>query len=998
MAWIVGYAVTENVATATTVAEMPEHQVDDMLIAFAAKDGNGAMTETSASGWTALSSGAGAAQWIGAWWKRASSTTETAPTWTHASDESNVVVVCVRGAHTSTAPTSAIATDDTSQAGGGFLFDATYSSPSADSIVLFGMGTDSGMGPAPLPGYGQILYAGDAGTCSCGVSWQFFKSASVSVNGYRFFGAINDNMRIVAVGVPDDGNNTYEPGRVDLGSTDPVLFGGPFTGTTVVSHDTTWTSAGSNSITMLGNDWDQVWTFDGTSTYTNETTDCNDDGTGDVPLTNAVGACIYFGSDEVFDSFAVDVGTAGTGSPVVVWEYWSNDAGAWATLPIKVMVGAGATWNSNFTVAGSGVIRFTPPEDWVATSVNSVSEFYVRQRVTTTWTAAPTLDQSLKDGRPLIYAASTAIADSGVNPYWGGVGTSPASQTTTPANQGGGEYVATATQDMSANYLLTSYRFTNKRDSIDNGYYNQHKGVSLTLMDANAENRRTSWIIAAKDSPDVSGDKRSVIGIQPTQTEDTAWARHGNLAETAIDTVIFAASAPFGATRGSGSMLFKVGEQVLAGGMSTSPLTFEQMIDAFVKGTQLFPILDQQGALADVWHPIKIGGGDDVHVDINLKTFQFPTRASAANKTTHWHVDDNKIWIDFDARSGDTCKFTNCLFIGGSSYLWKLNSSASASATWDFDGTTVVGAAVTLRAVVDFVNMAFTGCRGITLNGATVEDTSITDGLRADGALTMATATEAGNLARLTFADNHNGDIGHSVEILAAGTYTFDGHLFSGGGPAHFGFHTINDVDAAADEVDHTGHGYATGDAIWYEKNGGSDAIGLTGSTMYYVRAVTADSLAFYTTKANAIADTSRIALSDGSTGQTHYIYSAKADVYISDAVAVTISVINDGDTPTVRGYNNATITVTNNKTLTLTNLIAGSEVRIFRISDGVELDGIESSGTSFVHTYNYVSDVAVKVIVQKTNYQWLQLNVTLGSTNATQKVLQAKDYNYVNP
>jgi len=167
---------------------------------------------------------------------------------------------------------------------------------------------------------------------------------------------------------------------------------------------------------------------------------------------------------------------------------------------------------------------------------------------------------------------------------------------------------------------------------------------------------------------------------------------------------------------------------------------------------------------------------------------------------------------------------------------------------------------------------------------------------------------------------------------------------------------------------------------------------------MYYVRAVTADALAFYSTRAAALADTGRIALSDGSTGQTHYLYSAKADVFVDVAGAVTINVSNDGDTPTIRLRDGASVTVNNIQTYTLTGLVAGSEVRIFRVSDGVELAGVESSAASFAYPYNYVSDVAVRIVVQRLGYIWQQRSDTLGASSVTRPVIMQTDFNYANP
>ena len=84
--------------------------------------------------------------------------------------------------------------------------------------------------------------------------------------------------------------------------------------------------------------------------------------------------------------------------------------------------------------------------------------------------------------------------------------------------------------------------------------------------------------------------------------------------------------------------------------------------------------------------------------------------------------------------------------------------------------------------------------------------------------------------------------------------------------------------------------------------------------------------------------------------------------------------------------------------TYTFTDLTAGTEVRMFRISDNVEIDGIESSGTSFAHTYIYTGDVDFKAIIQKFDKIWQRLDDTLISADVTTKVVQRNDPDAINP
>jgi hypothetical protein len=86
-------------------------------------------------------------------------------------------------------------------------------------------------------------------------------------------------------------------------------------------------------------------------------------------------------------------------------------------------------------------------------------------------------------------------------------------------------------------------------------------------------------------------------------------------------------------------------------------------------------------------------------------------------------------------------------------------------------------------------------------------------------------------------------------------------------------------------------------------------------------------------------------------------------------------------------------------RTLTYSNLVAGTEVRIYNTGTGVELAGIESSGTSFAYSYIYSTDIGVtsrinkvdKIFITRTTEELLNLDQTI-------PISQANDPNYLNP
>jgi len=86
--------------------------------------------------------------------------------------------------------------------------------------------------------------------------------------------------------------------------------------------------------------------------------------------------------------------------------------------------------------------------------------------------------------------------------------------------------------------------------------------------------------------------------------------------------------------------------------------------------------------------------------------------------------------------------------------------------------------------------------------------------------------------------------------------------------------------------------------------------------------------------------------------------------------------------------------------TFTLTNLIANSEVRMYDIDTAAEINGTESSTTTFSHSYIYAgSDIDFYVNILHIDYQWLQIDgLTLSNSDQSIPVQQIPDRNYDNP
>ncbi len=154
----------------------------------------------------------------------------------------------------------------------------------------------------------------------------------------------------------------------------------------------------------------KVWQYDDSGvSFVDETTDFNSDATADVdpfPATEAVNDYFAVGSIVPFLGLNIIISTAGVGG-TVAWEYYNGSA--WTALT------AVADNTTGFTATASATaytVTWAYPSDWAAVSLNSVSKYYVRARVTGVYATNPVLSKGTLIGRAFVVAAEgTTVQD-----------------------------------------------------------------------------------------------------------------------------------------------------------------------------------------------------------------------------------------------------------------------------------------------------------------------------------------------------------------------------------------------------------------------------------------------------------------------------------------------------------------------------------------------------------------------------------------------------------
>lgn len=538
-----------------------------------------------------------------------------------------------------------------------------------------------------------------------------------------------------------------------------------------------------------------------------------------------------------------------------------------------------------------------------------------------------TLNLPTIGNKTTVFDAAAATADFGINPYSSAISSTPLQAAATFQN--GFKLLYTTAININSGTIGCSFGVATPRDALTDVGKTSETGTLITFVDSeNPNTQYTAYHIAASDSnPNYVG--RAIFVINPRQTT-TAEVISGTLNTGQITGTVFTTAVPRGATSLYYSELHHIDKLVVAGGDINHPVDVEGLYS--VGNSYRLPVIQQTGASALIsYTPIQIGGGDEIYCSLENSALQFPRIFDKSTKQLSYHANPRDIGISYYGRtSSDVIKHINSIVTSPSEFYWDIHASASSSASYDFSGLSIIGAAVNLKNVTTFSGMSFIGCTVITASNCILDECTITNVPISGNSILVNSSSLIQNClinvsrvsASLSWCQTNNPSIfnntsfvntasaGHALTMTQSGTFTFTGNTFTGFGASG----TVN--------------------AALYNNSSGS----------------------------------------------------------------ITLNIIN-GDVPTYRDGFGAITIINNTKTLTLTGLIADSEIRIFRVSDNVELGGTESSLTTFEHNYNYVSDVVVDIIIMHLNYDYLRISsITLGANGLTIPVQQRVDRVYNNP
>jgi hypothetical protein len=746
------------------VVRLPEHATDDLLLLIVAKDDATGGALTTPAGWTKggeNANGASGTNTVRAAWyyKIAASSAESDPTVSSSDADSwSAVAVSIRGVNTGS-PIDTSNTNGITDSTGNPYPAASVTTGFNDSLVFYGIASDGGVSPVARPGFTTVGIA-DSGSDAC--AWAYKVQRTAGASGTCDFDASGtaDESVLFTVAVRDGSSGAILPGypNADVATVVRPLKGANLT----FGSDTL--DANSNNFTQLAGTWtavDTAYQVDASPlTFTDVTTAANNATDADVvpfPATEATGDYFAIGYSAAFRAVRFDRAGCTAGAAGVCAREYLSTSGTWKALPEFF----DSTTSFTTAVGDHHVCGWSLPQDWTSQSLNGVSKFWIRFRITTIYTTNPTISQVfISTALALFHDTLTGLGDTGTNPLFD-------STYVTPGFGGnlmsGGAYSMVSVVNLSSALLIGTYIFATPRDFVDLGF-RADGGVALGLLDST--NKVKAWTVGAADAKDTYADKRNIFAVQVAQSVDTALLTNAPTMSD-IKRLLLMANNRYGACNVAFNQLLNVGTLKISGGGSSAPVDYDELVRA--ANAYPCPLID---AITNVAYcPIQIGGNEAVNCQASGFTLTFPQQATVANKKAAFHVDTNVVGVIIDARAGDTCKLTSAKITSLSPYVFNFLATASASATYDFAGLVVENATVTLREVFTFAGISFTNCPSFTQNGAAIDGCAFTG--------TKVTSDDPANLSNNSFT---SAGTGHAIEITTPGTYAFDANTFVGYG------------------------------------------------------------------------------------------------------------------------------------------------------------------------------------------------------------------------
>lgn len=301
-------------------------------------------------------------------------------------------------------------------------------------------------------------------------------------------------------------------------------------------------------------------------------------GNGDILY---VGCSTAITDSGPFSNLIFDITQAAAGTHTIIWEYWSG--AAWSTLTVRDNTDSGG----EFRVLGVNAVSWIQPDNWASTSINGVTAYWVRARISA-FTSMGTIPQQ---GNRDIYSTPWAYVEIQSDII---VGDIPAIVQIKLANQSDSDGLLSSGPDLYLNRAivgLRSYdRGANFKSFINLSNTQNPSGITVTASAGavigtvvNAVTRETLQWNGAGTFPTFAS--RGTVSFSSTLAPEYYGTYHAYLRATfegsAAATTVVKGDFIFRlqVRSGTGGVAFNTNSASMIGNLNTSTIYYWQLLD-----------------------------------------------------------------------------------------------------------------------------------------------------------------------------------------------------------------------------------------------------------------------------------------------------------------------------------------------------------------------------------------------------------------------------------
>lgn len=371
---------------------------------------------------------------------------------------------------------------------------------------------------------------------------------------------------------------------------------------------------------------------------------------------------------------------------------------------------------------------------------------------------------------------ATSVTDIGIDsgafmPFAGVTNTAVANQMS-----GADAVVAASRYNVGSRNILGHFRHAAPSSNQRLSPVSSGRGVWFGMQSgATAATNWKVWQVHGSDAPMPPGNTRPFI-VNAANTDTIATA--GTLSSTDVRRYGFWTGGLGALTQqATFGPMWAMDVTTISGGSASEPIGIPALVAAAALNKVRYSSQLQGANQMLCLQAIRFGDGgtNPVRLKISSGAVEFPSRKNTTAKLVNYNGTDDSIGWTFFPGAGDVIDLEGTAFASANKYHWRIDASASASATYNFSGVVLNGAGdVQLRQVTTFTGMTFSACPTITSNGATIQSSTFTN-----STVTVPSPAGAAAISDCSFTKN----TGTSHAIVIGGTaanITLNGLTFTG--------------------------------------------------------------------------------------------------------------------------------------------------------------------------------------------------------------------------